>query len=480
MTMSFKFKRTLLGILTAGALSITIYAILSLFIPLNTSIEWHFHILGPTPLKIILIINPVSLFCSFAAFFISLNTIILSKLYTKNNLFLNRFTIFVILTVISINILIFIPHFMALLLCWNRLGLTSLILIIYHQNPDSLEEGISYILTLREPLIILVSISVVILNIDATSVPINIEIPALTIDRTNSRRESTYRQEIPVSGTNISSTNISLPNSSNPILPKNFNDGCIRIKPAERGWFPPRLSHLPWQAIEWDGGNNIKYQGCIPSECPLSTEEFKKATRYFWPNGQCRSRAFSYITLDAETQTDSTSYPSQEKHLPKKYIIKKCKHIISIPELEILQTPSYLSFTEIYQRGVSLNSASGGNPDTDTLQVVPSKSGWFPLETAHLEGKAFEWSDNNKVKFQGWIGSSCTHSTEEYKKSIELYNPRGTNWSATLPSFQFSATKKSVFTQTLAASFIPDIKIHGESENIYMDIGQLGICNTKL
>lgn len=74
--------------------------------------------------------------------------------------FINRFTILVLLFVASINILIFIPHFMALLLGWDGLGITSFVLVIYYQNPKSLGAGIITALTNRiGDVILLISIA---------------------------------------------------------------------------------------------------------------------------------------------------------------------------------------------------------------------------------------------------------------------------------------------------------------------------------
>lgn len=63
--------------------------------------------------------------------------------------FKSRFTILVLLFILSINLLIFIPHFIILLLGWDGLGIVSFILVIYYQNPKSLAAGIITALTNR-------------------------------------------------------------------------------------------------------------------------------------------------------------------------------------------------------------------------------------------------------------------------------------------------------------------------------------------
>jgi NADH:ubiquinone oxidoreductase subunit 5 (subunit L)/multisubunit Na+/H+ antiporter MnhA subunit len=68
------------------------------------------------PLIITLIADPVGLFYASVVLFISGNVLQFSKFYIKDDKFINRFTILVILFVLSINALIFIPHIIALLL----------------------------------------------------------------------------------------------------------------------------------------------------------------------------------------------------------------------------------------------------------------------------------------------------------------------------------------------------------------------------
>lgn len=74
--------------------------------------------------------------------FISSIVILFSSFYMAHDIFLKRFTILVILFVLSIILLIFIPNIIALLLGWDGLGITSFILVVYYQNPKSLAGGI--------------------------------------------------------------------------------------------------------------------------------------------------------------------------------------------------------------------------------------------------------------------------------------------------------------------------------------------------
>ncbi len=114
-----------------------------------TIIDWSLINITSAPLKFTLIIDKTGLMFRSTVLFIAANVITFSKLYIKEDQFIDRFSILVILFVLSINILIFIPHFIMLLLGWDGLGITSFILVIYYINPKSLAAGIITALTNR-------------------------------------------------------------------------------------------------------------------------------------------------------------------------------------------------------------------------------------------------------------------------------------------------------------------------------------------
>lgn len=93
-------------------------------------------------IQIPLILDPIGTMFSATVLFISANIIQFTRSYIKNDLFIKRFCIIIILFISSINFLIFIPHIMTILLGWDGLGITSFILVIYYQNPKSLAAGI--------------------------------------------------------------------------------------------------------------------------------------------------------------------------------------------------------------------------------------------------------------------------------------------------------------------------------------------------
>ena len=96
-----------------------------------------------------LIFDTYGVFFSCVVMFISLNVFIFSHIYMGGEVYLVRFSFLVFLFVLSINILIYIPNIMALLLGWDGLGLTSFLLVIYYQNKSSLGAGMITALTNR-------------------------------------------------------------------------------------------------------------------------------------------------------------------------------------------------------------------------------------------------------------------------------------------------------------------------------------------
>ena len=115
----------------------------------NILLEWDILSSLSTQIIFTLIFDNVRLLYSSAVLFISANVLTFSTIYIKEDKFINRFTVLVILFIVSINLLIYIPHLIILLIGWDGLGVTSFILIIYYQNPKSLGAGLITALTNR-------------------------------------------------------------------------------------------------------------------------------------------------------------------------------------------------------------------------------------------------------------------------------------------------------------------------------------------
>ncbi len=115
----------------------------------TTLLEWTMASISRTPIVLSIIVDPIGLLFSCTVLFISGNVLIFSTIYIKEDKFIDRFTVLVLLFILSINLLIFIPHFIILLIGWDGLGITSFILVIYYQNPKSLAAGLLTALTNR-------------------------------------------------------------------------------------------------------------------------------------------------------------------------------------------------------------------------------------------------------------------------------------------------------------------------------------------
>ena len=100
-------------------------------------IEWVFVNIGSLIITFPLLLDRLGLLFSSVVLFISANVLIFSNYYIRSEVFKKRFLYLVLLFIISINLLIFIPHLIGLLLGWDGLGLVSFLLVIYYQNRKS-------------------------------------------------------------------------------------------------------------------------------------------------------------------------------------------------------------------------------------------------------------------------------------------------------------------------------------------------------
>ena len=112
-------------------------------------IEWTFIALNPSSVTATWLFDPISLIFSFTVNLISLSVIAFSVDYINDEKFISRFIILVALFVMSINLFIFMPNLITLLLGWDGLGLVSFLLVVYYQTPRSLGAGIITLMTNR-------------------------------------------------------------------------------------------------------------------------------------------------------------------------------------------------------------------------------------------------------------------------------------------------------------------------------------------
>lgn len=196
-----KFARNAVFSLLALILIPTLCAIVN---QETTLLEWNIASVVRTPIVITIILDPIGLIFSCIVLFISGNVLIFSTVYIKEDMFINRFTILVLIFILSINLLIFIPHFIILLIGWDGLGITSFILVIYYQNPKSLAAGMLTALTNRiGDVILLLSIAWTlnqghwyIINIWRRNL-ITIQIVAITVAAITKRAQIPFSRWLP-------------------------------------------------------------------------------------------------------------------------------------------------------------------------------------------------------------------------------------------------------------------------------------------
>lgn len=105
-------------------------------------INWSLISLQSCNITLPLILDPWGCLFSSTVLFISANVIYFASAYIEGDNYIQRFCNLVLLFVLSINLLIFIPRLICLLLGWDGLGIVSFVLVIYYQNPKSLAAGI--------------------------------------------------------------------------------------------------------------------------------------------------------------------------------------------------------------------------------------------------------------------------------------------------------------------------------------------------
>jgi len=150
--------------------SIILYSYLILMLPLlvylilaNKIILLEWEILSNRSYSITfpIILDPISVRFSCVVCLISACVIFFTSSYISSDPFLTRFVWLVILFVLSMNLLVFVPRVISLLLGWDGLGIVSFALIVYYQNIKSLAAGILTALANRiGDVLLLISIAI--------------------------------------------------------------------------------------------------------------------------------------------------------------------------------------------------------------------------------------------------------------------------------------------------------------------------------
>lgn len=112
-------------------------------------LEWELTSFRGLTIRFPILTDKVALIFRIAVVLISFRVILFTVTYISGDINLEYFIYIVMLFVLSINLLIFIPRIIILLLGWDGLGLTSYLLVVYYQRDKSLRAGIITALTNR-------------------------------------------------------------------------------------------------------------------------------------------------------------------------------------------------------------------------------------------------------------------------------------------------------------------------------------------
>nr|WIL07509.1 NADH dehydrogenase subunit 5 [Unio delphinus] len=112
-------------------------------------IEWQILSMCGVDWSLPVIIDYISLIFSCFVCLISGSVSLFSVSYMDGEIFMRRFMLLIMAFVGSMNLLIFIPSLITILLGWDGLGIVSFALVIYYQNKKSLAAGMLTVLANR-------------------------------------------------------------------------------------------------------------------------------------------------------------------------------------------------------------------------------------------------------------------------------------------------------------------------------------------
>nr|YP_010713637.1 NADH dehydrogenase subunit 5 [Erronea onyx]WDA98769.1 NADH dehydrogenase subunit 5 [Erronea onyx] len=165
--MYMKLKSSSISSLFLLSYSFLLFPMTMVFLMKEKSIllEWSMFQVSSCNLTFMMVLDSISLSFSNVVCLISGCVMMFSSSYMSHDPFLKRFTMLVMLFVLSMNLLVFIPSLPALLLGWDGLGIVSFVLVIYYQNMKSLAAGMLTVLANRiGDVMILISIGLLVLQ----------------------------------------------------------------------------------------------------------------------------------------------------------------------------------------------------------------------------------------------------------------------------------------------------------------------------
>nr|YP_010233997.1 NADH dehydrogenase subunit 5 [Hyriopsis bialata]QTA71693.1 NADH dehydrogenase subunit 5 [Hyriopsis bialata] len=112
-------------------------------------IEWQIFSVCSVDWTLPIILDSMSVVFSCLVCVISGSVSLFMISYMEGEVFMRRFTFLIVGFVSSMNLLIFVPSFITILLGWDGLGIVSFALVIYYQNKKSLAAGMLTVLANR-------------------------------------------------------------------------------------------------------------------------------------------------------------------------------------------------------------------------------------------------------------------------------------------------------------------------------------------
>nr|QYK91403.1 NADH dehydrogenase subunit 5 [Haemadipsa tianmushana] len=128
-------------LLLLNSIMIIVFSLMMMNFNTMILIEWELFNMSMMKISFPIMVDYKGCLFSFIVLFISFNVMMFSINYMEMDKKNNLFTSIVLLFILSMNMLIFIPHMGFLLLGWDGLGIISFVLVIYYMNNKSLSAG---------------------------------------------------------------------------------------------------------------------------------------------------------------------------------------------------------------------------------------------------------------------------------------------------------------------------------------------------
>nr|AAR13393.1 NADH dehydrogenase subunit 5 [Phoronis architecta] len=114
---------------------------LVLFFNQSFLLTWEIQLISSISVEMSIIVDLYGSLFSTTVLLISSSVVTFSVNYMSEDPNIKRFIMVVLLFILSMNLLVYIPNVVAILLGWDGLGIVSFVLVIYYQNPNSLGAG---------------------------------------------------------------------------------------------------------------------------------------------------------------------------------------------------------------------------------------------------------------------------------------------------------------------------------------------------